>query len=342
MLMTLPAYGQYIGGGSSAFAFMGLPVSARLNALGGSNVSVRDGDITMAMNNPALLGDRTHMVLSMNFCYIMQGTMFASAMYGHNFGRSKIEKPFIDANGVPDKPNYFMAGIYYLDHGKMQYADQYGNLTGGSFTAKDIVIHATYARQLGEHFSVGVTLKPVMSFYESYNSFAIGADVGGHFQMKDSTLQVGLTLQNIGWQLKGFYSREGGQQTELLPLNLQLGLSYHFKHAPLRLSFTYHNMQTWKLDYQNADISGLDMFFRHTIFTIEVMPKSERFWIALSYNHRHRAEMNLKDQRSFAGFHVGAGVRIYKFRLNFALSQLTKSNLTYQVGLALDINSMMK
>ena len=237
----------------------------------------------------------------------------------------------------------------------MQYADEYGHLTGGSFTAKDIVIHATYARQLGEMFTVGVTLKPVMSFYESYNSFAIGADVGGHFQLRDSTLQVGLVLQNIGWQLKGFYSQEGGQKTEILPLNLQVGLSYHFKHAPLRLSFTYHNMQTWALDYQNTNItassngdkestaiSGIDMFFRHTIFALEIVPKSERFWLSVSYNHRQRAELNLKDQRSLAGFHIGAGIRISKFRLNFAISQLTKSNLTYQVGLALDIKSMMK
>jgi len=83
------------------------------------------------------------------------------------------------------------------------------------------------------------------------------------------------------------------------------------------------------------------MMFRHTIFAIDVVPRSERFYITLSYNHRRRAEMNLLDQRSLAGFAAGAGLRIYKFRLGFAISQLTKSNFTYQVGLSLDINSLL-
>ena len=353
-LAVAPAsvYAQYVGGGTSVFSFMSLPVSSRLNALGGSNVSIRDGELSMAMCNPALLGERTDKVLSLNFAYWMEGTMFGSVLYGHNFGRSKIEYH----PDEPDKPNYFAVGVHYLDHGKMKYADEFGNLTGGTFTAKDILIDAIYARQLGPMFSVGVSIKPVYSIYETRTSFALGADVGGHFQLPDSTLQIGLTLQNIGWQLKGYYSREDGTKREMLPLNLQLGISYRFKHAPLRLSMTIHNMQQWKLGYENtnihrnsdgeleenANVAWYDMMFRHTIFALDIVPKSERFYLTLSYNHRRRAEMNLKDQRSLAGFAIGGGVRIYKFRIGFAFSQHTKSNFTYQVGLSLDINSLLK
>ncbi len=345
---------QYVGSGSSVFTFLDLPVSSRLNALGGSNVSVRDGDISMAMNNPALLGAMTDNVLQLNYSYYLPGTMFGSVLYGHNFGRSKIEKPYT-GTGQPDKPNYFAVGIHYLDYGRMPYADGDGNLTGGSFTAKDILIDAIYARQLGECFSVGVTLKPVYSIYEAYHSFALGADVGAHFQTRDSTFQLGLSLQNIGWQIKGFYSDEGGSNHEMLPINLQLGLSYRVAHAPLRFSMTIHNMQQWNLGYEvtnRADVSSLtdeskpvqwyDMLFRHTIFAIDIVPKSERFYLTISYNHRRRAEMNLIDQRSLAGFAFGGGVRIYKFRLGFAMSQQTKNNFSYQVGLSLDINSLLK
>lgn len=351
-MLIQPVRAQYVGGGTSVFSFMGLPASSRLNALGGSNVAIRDGELSMAMCNPALLGTRTDKVLSLNFAYWMPGTMFGSVLYGHNFSRSKIEKH----PDEPDKPNYFAVGVHYLDHGKMQYADERGNLTGGTFTAKDILVDVMYARQLGKMFTVGVSLKPVYSIYETHSSFAIGADVGGHFQLKDSTLQIGLSLQNIGWQLKSYYSREDGTGREMLPLNLQLGLSYRFKHAPIRLSMTIHNMQTWNLSYQHtniplnstgeptekAEVQWYDMMFRHTIFAIDILPKSERFYLTLSYNHRHRAELNLTDQRSLAGFAIGAGVRIYKFRIGFAMSQLNKSSLTYQVGLSLDINSMLK
>ena len=82
------------------------------------------------------------------------------------------------------------------------------------------------------------------------------------------------------------------------------------------------------------------MMFRHTVFAIDIVPKSEKFYLTLSYNHRHRAELQLKDQRSLAGFGLGAGVRIKMLRVGFALSQYTKSNLSYMASLSLDINAI--
>ena len=353
--ISISGMAQVSNAGRSVFSFMGLPVSSRINALGGSNVSLSDGDISMGMCNPALLHANSHMVLQLNYSYYLPGTMFGSVLYGHNFGRSKIEPPF-KGEGEPDKPNYFAVGLHYLDYGRMDYADENGNKTGGSFGARDILIDVMYARQLHPCWKVGVTLKPVYSIYESYTSFALGADVGAHFQTKDSTFQMGLVLQNIGWQLKGFYSEDGGTNHEMLPLNLQLGLTYRVKHAPLRFHLQIHNMQTWYLNYEWTsldkspttgdimphDVKWYDMLFRHTIWSFEVVPKSEKFYIALSYNHRRRAELNLVDQKTLAGFALGAGVKIKQARLGVAVSSLTKSTFSYQIGLTLDINSLMK
>lgn len=320
-----PLFAQIDGAGSSVFHFLGLPASSRLNALGGENVAIADGDISMAFVNPALLTAHTDKVLQLNFAYYLAGTMFGSAMYGHNYNH-----------------NYFAAGVHYLDYGQMPYADENGNLMGGTFTAKDIAVNLMYARQLGPLFRVGVTLKPIFSVYESYTSFALGADVGGHFQTADSTFQMGLALRNIGWQLKSFYEEDFGQHTEMLPLNLELGLSYRLAHAPIRLSLTMHNLQRWDIAPMETNVKWYDMLFRHTIWAIDIVPKSEKFYLTLSYNHRRQAEMNLTDVRSLAGFALGAGVKIYKFRLGFALSQYTKSNFTYQVSLSTDINSFLK
>ena len=200
----MPTHAQYIGSGTSAFAFMDLPVSSRLNCLGGTNVSVRDGEISMSMCNPALLGDLTDKVLELNYAYFLPGTNFASVLYGHNFGEAKGIPTKEGAVDKPAKPNYFAVGIHYLDYGQMPYTDGDGHMTGGKFSARDILIDAIYARQLSPNFSIGVSLKPIMSFYESYSAFALGADVGAHFQLRDSTFQLGLALQNIGWQIKGF------------------------------------------------------------------------------------------------------------------------------------------
>lgn len=349
------AQAQVSNAGRSVFSFMSLPTSSRLNALGGSNVSLSDGDISMGMCNPALLHENSHMNLQLNYSYYLPGTMFGSVLYGHNFGKVKGER-LKDEGGEAERPNYFAVGVHYLDYGHMKYADQNGNLTGGSFGARDILVDIMYARQLHRLFKIGVTLKPVYSIYESYSSFAIGADVGAHFITPDSTFQMGLVLANIGWQIKGFYSQEGGSNHEMLPLNLQLGLTYQVKHAPLRFHLQIHNMQTWYLNYEwtsldkspttgdiiDHNVKWYDMLFRHTIWSLEIVPKSEKFYIALSYNHRRRAELQLTDQKSLAGFALGLGVKIKQARVGFAISQLTKSNFSYQLGLTLDINSLMK
>ena len=325
LMASLSVQAQIKGSGSSVFHFLSLPASSRLNALGGENVAIADDDISMAFINPALLTANTDKVLQLNYAYYLVGTMFGSAMYGHNY-----------------EDNYFGAAIHYLDYGKMQYADEFGNLLGTTFTAKDICLNLMYARQLGPMFRVGATIKPIFSVYEAYTSFALGADVGGHFQTADSTFQMGLALRNIGWQLKSFYEDDFGQHTEMLPLNLELGLAYRLAHAPLRFSLTIHNLQRWDIAPASEDIKWYDMMFRHTIWAVDILPKSEKFYLTLSYNHRRQAEMNITDIKSLAGFALGAGVKIYKFRLGFALSQYTKSNFTYQVSLSTDINSFLK
>lgn len=325
LVASLSIQAQIKGSGSSVFHFLSLPASSRLNALGGENVAIADDDISMAFINPALLTANTDKVLQLNYAYYLAGTMFGSAMYGHNY-----------------QDNYFGAAIHYLDYGQMQYADEFGNLLGTTFTAKDICLNLMYARQLGPMFRVGATIKPIFSVYEAYTSFALGADVGGHFQTADSTFQMGLALRNIGWQLKSFYEDDFGQHTEMLPLNLELGLAYRLAHAPLRFSLTIHNLQRWDIAPASEDIKWYDMLFRHTIWAVDILPKSEKFYLTLSYNHRRQAEMNITDIKSLAGFALGAGVKIHKFRLGFALSQYTKSNFTYQVSLSTDINSFLK
>lgn len=325
LMITLPLSAQIKGAGSGVFHFLNLPASSRLNALGGENVSISDDDISMAFINPALLTAHTDKVLQLNYAYYLAGTMFGSAMYGHNY-----------------RDNYFGAAVHYLDYGKMSYADENGNLLGTTFTAKDICVNLMYARQLGPLFRVGATLKPIFSVYEQYTSFAMGADIGGHFQTADSTFQMGLALRNVGWQLKSFYEEDFGQHTEMLPLNLELGLSYRLAHAPLRFSLTAHNLQCWDIAPANEEVKWYDMLFRHTIWAVDIVPKSNKFYLTFSYNHRRQAEMNLTEVRSLAGFAFGAGIKIYKFRLGFAMSQYTKSNFTYQVSLSTDINSFLK
>jgi len=76
--------------GNSVYSFLDLPVSSRLAALGGSNVSLRDNDLNFAFRNPAMLTDETHNTLGLNMANYLSDIQFGSVMYGHNFGKNII------------------------------------------------------------------------------------------------------------------------------------------------------------------------------------------------------------------------------------------------------------
>ena len=55
LLLPVSLRAQNYGAGGSVYAFLNLPTSSRLTALGGENVSIHDGELSMALQNPALL-----------------------------------------------------------------------------------------------------------------------------------------------------------------------------------------------------------------------------------------------------------------------------------------------
>ena len=75
------------------------------------------------------------------------------------------------------------------------------------------------------------------------------------------------------------------------------------------------------------------MMFRHTIWSIEILP-TKNMYLTVSYNHRRRAEMNVSDWKTAAGFAFGAGIKIYKFNVGFSLVPYQVGNLSYHVTLS--------
>lgn len=107
--------------GNSVYSFLDLPVSSRLAALGGTNVSLRDNDLNFAFRNPAMLTHETHNSLGVNMANYLADIQFGSAIYARNFGEK----------------NYFALGVQYIDYGLFDGRDEINNETG-VFTAKDM------------------------------------------------------------------------------------------------------------------------------------------------------------------------------------------------------------
>ncbi|ODT53020.1 MAG: hypothetical protein BGP01_14175 [Paludibacter sp. 47-17] len=319
--------------GTSAYRMLDLPVSSRMAALGGKNVSSPDGDLNFAFLNPALLNGASNSMLSLNMANYLADIQFGTAAYGFSKGR-----------------HHFAAGVQFLDYGTFKEATESNEIIG-EFTAKDIALSLIYSQELSERISVGVTLKPVFSAYERYTSFGAAFDMGLHYRSVSGLFSAGMALRNLGAQLKGYYLGADGQHTERLPLDLQLGFTQKLAHAPFRLSLTLHQLNRWNLyytdnssgktDYDYIEMAGsisvADMAFRHAIVGVEFLP-GKNFYLAASYNHRRHQELVMNGFRSMAGFSFGGGVRISKFQVGFGVSQFQVGNSSYLFSVSTSLN----
>lgn len=335
--LILSCFLVYPQAGQGVYQFLDLPVSSRMAALGSANVSLADNDINFAFQNPSLLSAETHNMIGLNMANYLADIRFGTAMYGRTFG---------------DK-NYMAFGIQYVDFGLFKGYNEF-NEPQPDFFAKDFALSIMYARPLTEKISVGATLKPVYSVYEFYTSIGLAMDAGASYNDKDNLFSAGLVFRNMGTQFKGYYSEDGQQHYESLPFNIQLGLSKKLKHAPLRFSATFHNLQRWNLTYRSTNQSTgslsptdsdsdieemdfIDMAFRHTIFGVEFVP-SKSFYLAMGYNHRRHQEMRMGGFKSMAGFSFGGGIKLSKFHVGFGMTQFQVGNYSYQFSISTSLN----
>ena len=325
LLLSLLPIVAIAQGGNGVFPFLNLPTGARQAAFGGSNITLYDNDLNFAFANPALLSEKTHNFLGLNYTNQFNDVNIGSAIYGRNFS---------------DKD--FMAfGIHYVDYGTFLETNEIDQILG-TFTAKDMAITAMYCRWLSPRWTMGITMKPIFSFYERYSSSGLGFDLGFSYHNEEALFAAGLVLRNVGFQFNGYNSINGGNKQEILPIDLQIAVSQKLPKAPLRFHLTLHNLQTWDLSYGASSnvpdkmdgktkvAKGADMFFRHTIWAIEILPH-KNFYIVASYNHRRSKEMSVKDKRSIAGFAFGAGFHAYKFNVGFSVVPYQTGSLGYKL-----------
>ncbi len=303
-------------GGEHIYEFMTFSPSARTTALGGELVSVADDDVALAALNPATLNASMHNQMSFNHNLYVAGISTGYAAYG--FHAKKLE-------------TVFHGGIQYMSYGSFDAADEFGQITG-SFTASEYAFTVGAGHQLYERLSVGANLKLISSQLESYNSLGLAADLGAYYQDTSGRFSIGFVLRHMGAQLS-LYEDE----RETLPFDMQIGISKRLKHLPLRFSMTYHNLQQWNILYDdpNAEQSSIflgefqpqtenrfgtfvDNFFRHIVFSGEfLLGRKENLRMRFAYNHFQRQELTVENFKSLAGFSLGLGMKINRFRIEF-------------------------
>lgn len=329
-------------GGDAVFAFLRLPSSARVTALGGSAIAVNDGDPGIAISNPSLLREDMDKAITVNQQFLFDGIYTGFA--GYVFKSQKL-------------PLTFQGAIQYMQYGSFDLTDEQGNIQG-EFKARELAIVAGAAYPLSERMSLGANLKFASSSLESYQSFGILADIGGTYWDPGHQFSASLVVKNVGAQVKAYY----GDNFEPVPVDIQLGLTKRLKHLPFRFGIVVHSLHQWDMSYdsplddeetsqlfgeepveKSAFSSEVDNFFRHFIFNGEfLLGASENLRLRIGYNHQRKKELSVNTLRSLAGFSGGVGIKINKFYLDYGFGKYHIAGSAQHIGISTNINSFGK
>jgi len=318
-------------GGESTYQFLELTNSARIAALGGNQIAIYDTtDLNLPYNNPALLHKAMDNRILVNYVNYLTDINYGYASYAKSY------------EGIGN----FALGMHYINYGEFREATDFGELTGINFNAAEYALNIIYSNNY-KRLNYGVNLKPILSSFESYQSLGIAADLGLSFIGKDSLTNVALVASNIGTQITTYYD-DGNR--EKIPFNLQAGISRRLRHAPLIFSITLQQLNNWDLantepdpdNEDNIDIFERDESFgkqlmRHTIIGVELLP-SENFILRAGYNYQRRQELKFDDKLSTVGFSFGFGVKVKRFRLDYATSRFHLAGSSNLFSLAINLN----
>ena len=319
-------------GGETTYQFLELTSSARVAALGGTQVALTDTtDLNLSYFNPALL----HRGMSHSFL-VNYVNYFAGINYGYASYARHME-------GIGN----FALGMHYINYGEFRETTEQGELTGAGFKAAEYALNMIYSNYY-KRLSYGVNLKPVYSAFESYSSFGLAADLGITYSSRDSMTHVALVARNAGAQLTTYYDNG---ETEPIPFNLQAGISTRLQHAPVVLSLTMQHLTNWDLAWHEAESeqsletwyerqeSFAKQLMRHAVFGVEVLP-SDNFTIRAGYNYQRRQELKFDERVSTVGFSMGFGLKVKRFRLDFATSRFHLAGSSNVFSLAVNLNEM--
>lgn len=326
-------------GGKTGYQFLEQPISARIAALGGNVAAINDNDVNIGFVNPSLINPGMDNSLALNYINFFTGTNYSSIQYANSF----------------KKAGSFLGTLQYMDYGKIDYADENGNLAG-TFGAYDMAFTIGWGRQLDSSFSIGAAAKVIYSSYESYNSFGMAVDIAGTYETKNG-FTMSLLARNLGMQITTY---RPGVDRDPLPFDLQFAISKRLDHVPFRFSVIYDNIQKWDQTvndpsnpsggfdpitgepiYKTGFTKFGDQLMRHIIFGAELYI-GKNLVLRGGYNYKRRQEMKVEDRMAMVGFSWGMGVRIYKFRINYSRVTYSLAGSPNYLTIAFDLDSFSR
>lgn len=302
----------------SSFAVLKLPASSHVAALGGENISIVEDAPASGWNNPALYSNVSDLSLGLGFMTYAGGSKLMGAQFVKAFGERHTGA----------------VSLQYMDFGSMDETDAAGNVLG-SFSAKDMVIGASYSYLLSERWTGGATLKTVYSKYAEYSSVALAVDLGLNYYNAETDFSLSATMQHLGVQLKHF---DG--YAEKLPFVMQLGFTKGLSHLPVRISLTMTDLTRWKSDFyysgEDEKVSFGKLLINHFVVGLDIEP-ADFLYLSAGYNFRRASELKAAGSAHGAGLSFGGGLRLRRFTagISYAKYHVAASSLMFNASYSL-------
>lgn len=286
------------------YNFLRLPVSAHAAALGGDNITIIEDDPALMFSNPALASSVSDKTIGLSYMNYMSGANYMGASYTKALG----EKGTI------------AGGVQYMNYGKMKEYDQ-NNTQIGTFNASEIAIEGIFSYELAHNLVGGITTKFINSYIGNYSSMAVGVDLGLNWFEPDYQWSVSMVAKNLGGQIKAYEENYGK-----MPMDVQIGVSKTFAALPVRLSATFVDLTHYDYRFINHLNLGADILL------------SDNIWVGGGYNFRRADEMTIGSNEDSsahgAGFSVGGGINLERFKLNLAYGKYHAASSSVLVNLA--------
>ncbi len=314
-------------GGTKTYRFLDIPVTARAAALGGNNMSIWGSDINLLYSNPSLLNPGMTKQVAFDYSNYVSDISLYYLAYAHpvkNYGTAAIS-------------------IQTFNYGSFTGYDELGQKTD-NFRANDNSINLSFAKPLADSmFNIGISLKTILSQYESYSSVGNAVDFGITYHNKKD-FALSLLAKNVGVVWKTYTGSK-----EQLPQTVQVGISKKVAKAPFRVFVVYDQLLRWNLNYVSpvdttgknsslslgqtkADSTGLQRFktragnfgdnlMRHVVLGTEIIV-TKNFNLRIAYNYRRQKEMTLPERRGANGLSFGFGFRVKRFGLSYSFSKM--------------------
>ena len=319
-------------GGQTAFSFVDIETSSRVEALGGSGIAIFDNDVSLSQTTPSLLNAEMHNELAFAFGDYFSDINLLSFAYAREF----------------EKLGVIGLSLKAINYGSFERNNAEG-YHQGEFSASDQVLTMGIGKRINDKLSFGANINLLNSVYDTYNSFALTSNISTTYFNKEKRFTTTFLIKNIGRQL-GSYASE----REETPFDMQFAISKVLAHLPFRYHLSYGNINKfnikspYKLTQQtNIETGELELkeesiaktALRHIIIGGELNPFRKSFFLRGGFNFQRRFDLTTVTSPVMVGFSWGVGFKVSKYRFDYSRSAYHLSAVPNNFSIAANLST---